>query len=655
MSIVTTAHKEERIERAMQELQEASAVMKEQKKQKLLSAVDALATDQEGFGLLFNAVPSLIKIGIFEGTVWEHPDRLVPALVGGTLKAGFPTSVMEILSELRLLHLSTSEEIEPVTKAKMLHLLKQVVVKNLSLLYPESNEETRNTTAGGSDKLEQLFLFLIGHIPPEEIKASLAKEIEVLSAQRRIVIDRLIQMLTLVEEQIALIPGNPADDILQRYLSAYRAPSPGAKKYLTVEAYERFLSLASEEILEVEAESHGENMAATGIVANSHVLLTHFLNIHRPDLMAKCLALSGYGLVEWESHRPFIGTLIEQGITLDFPQSVYGLHQFLGRNLLSRNPVQNALTRMLKIEPHDEVKELLQFKREQMHDNERTLLMAGVICVLGSPLGIGQGNNPTCQSARGISMWSQHSPAKLLQMIILCSKLNTLDLKYEGEVFESKMVGLGLTKNFDFHLDPVSIVLVPHLDKLYSAMMQRAVIKHPFEDPHSSVNPAFYGSFIQNGFMAVYDNIFFAIKNFGLSVSIFYHSYHPKYNGENPVVYPVPLGIFITTSSGEMLGFHAISLLRVAEDSDGDWRIYFLNPNDEGRQNWGQGIEPSVNGNGERPGESSLPFHELVSRVYAFHYNELTINSNPHVLPPEIIERVEKLARESWGRKYNWI
>lgn len=655
MSTVTTTRKEERIEQAMQELQQASTVMKEQKIQKLLSAVDALASDEQGLELLYKKVGRLMAMGIFKNTVWEHPERLVPSLVGGTLKSGFPTSVLETLSELRLLHLATSKETDSGQRAHMLHLLKQVIVKNLNLLYPESNEETREAKTSDANKLEQLFLFLISHIPPEEIKISLAKEIAVLSAQRRIVIDRLIRMLTLVDEKIPLIPGNSADDQLQFYLSAYRAPSPGAKKNPTIEAYTRFLELASPEMLQTEAEMHGENMAATGIVANSHVLLTRFLDIHHPDLIPKCLALSGYGLVEWETHRPFIGTLIESGITLDFPQSVYGLHQFLGRSLLARNPVRNALTRLLKIEPHDKVKALLRFKREGMHGSEQSLLVAGVICVLGSPLGIGQGNNPTCQSARGISMWSQHSPAKLLQLIIMCSKLNTLDCKYEGEVFESRTVGLGLAKDIDLNLDPVSIVLVPHLDKLYNAMMKRAALKHPFEDPHSSVNPAFYGSFIQNGFLTVYDNVAHAIKDYGMAVSIFYHSYHPEYNGENPVVYPVPLGIFITTSSGEMLGFHAISLLRVARDPSEEWRIYFLNPNDEGRQNWGQGIEPSVHGNGERAGESSLPFHELVSRVYAFHYNELTINSNPYELPHEVIERVEKLARESWGRKYNWI
>jgi hypothetical protein len=44
-------------------------------------------------------------------------------------------------------------------------------------------------------------------------------------------------------------------------------------------------------------------------------------------------------------------------------------------------------------------------------------MVAGVISVLGQPLGIGQGMNPTCQTARGISLWSLHAPGYLLELI----------------------------------------------------------------------------------------------------------------------------------------------------------------------------------------------------------------------------------------------
>jgi hypothetical protein len=105
-----------------------------------------------------------------------------------------------------------------------------------------------------------------------------------------------------------------------------------------------------------------------------------------------------------------------------------------------------------------------------------------------------------------------------------------------------------------------------------------------------------------------------------------------------------------------MVGFHAISILRVKKSpEEGIHRIYFLNPNSEGRQDWGQGIKPSVYGHGEMPGESSLPFEELAARIYAFHYNPLTMNNEAPEIPEKLIDKVYALARESWGREYVWV
>ncbi|MCB0584333.1 MAG: hypothetical protein KDD06_03260, partial [Phaeodactylibacter sp.] len=131
-------------------------------------------------------------------------------------------------------------------------------------------------------------------------------------------------------------------------------------------------------------------------------------------------------------------------------------------------------------------------------------------------------------------------------------------------------------------------------------------------------------------------------------------SFHPQYNGGHHLIYPVPLGIFITDASATMLGYHAVSLLRIEQSPAGEWRAYFFNPNSEGRQNWGQGIHPTVSGNGEFHGESSVPVHQFASRVYAFHYNNLRLEGIEENVPEAIVENVEKLARESWGRKYRW-
>ena len=144
-------------------------------------------------------------------------------------------------------------------------------------------------------------------------------------------------------------------------------------------------------------------------------------------------------------------------------------------------------------------------------------------------------------------------------------------------------------------------------------------------------------------------------KNYDHFVRLFYAAFHPEFNNGYHLIYPIPLGIFITSSHGDFLGYHAVSLLRVKKDPKGAWRAYFFNPNNEGRQNWGQGIIPSVAENGELHGESSLPFHEFVSRVYAFHYNSLEAEKYVDDISTEEVKKVRNLAENSWGKKYTWI
>ncbi|MEZ5059772.1 MAG: hypothetical protein R2879_22285, partial [Saprospiraceae bacterium] len=63
---------------------------------------------------------------------------------------------------------------------------------------------------------------------------------------------------------------------------------------------------------------------------------------------------------------------------------------------------------------------------------------------------------------------------------------------------------------------------------------------------------------------------------------------------------------------------------------------------------------PSVYGNGEYHGESSLPVAEFISRVYAFHYNSLLDRNEFDPVPDEEINQAVTLAKESWGKNYIW-
>jgi hypothetical protein len=61
----------------------------------------------------------------------------------------------------------------------------------------------------------------------------------------------------------------------------------------------------------------------------------------------------------------------------------------------------------------------------------------------------------------------------------------------------------------------------------------------------------------------------------------------------------------------------------------------------------------AVAGNGEIPEESSLPFEDFLSRLYAFHYNPYE-EGDAFAVPGESVRRVEEKARRTWGRSYPW-
>ncbi|MGM0585487.1 MAG: hypothetical protein ACQEUZ_12650, partial [Pseudomonadota bacterium] len=128
----------------------------------------------------------------------------------------------------------------------------------------------------------------------------------------------------------------------------------------------------------------------------------------------------------------------------------------------------------------------------------------------------------------------------------------------------------------------------------------------------------------------------------------FHQAYHPDFNGGEPVIHPQPAGIAATDAAARFIGWHAISILRVAPDRGGAMRVYFYNPNNDSGQDWGGGIVVSTHGNGERYGEGSLPFDQFAARVYLFHEDPVkpTATTRP---PAETLRAVADVVRESWA------
>jgi hypothetical protein len=505
-----------------------------------------------------------------------------------------------------------------------------------------------------------MFALLLSHLPSDTLKQRLADEVQVLAAQRPIVTLRIRALLATVNNDIALNPDQPADQILQRYLAALYAPSPRAKRHQTgyqdqdqdrqqtAKAYlAAFAQLTTEERQE-ECQTLSKTMLEHGLVSELHALVVQAVR-HDYSLLSDALGLDAYGRAQLDNHHTLVQTLIDRAIAPESAQAIYGLARLLERGLLSREPVSNGLKRLMTLDMHPEVNNNIAQVCRELSPCDR--LLADALSVLGQPLGISQGSSPTCQSARGLSLWSQHAPGKLLDMVISAATSNNLAMRFDEQILNSQDLPKGLVDTIDARLDAVSIVLVPHLDRIYNEMMRRASLR--LEDPHKWVNPALYGHWIPTGFISAYDTASQSIRDYDTFIRTFYATHHPAYNGGHDLVYPNPVGLFITASSGKLLGFHAVSLLRVHEH-EGQMRVYFLNPNAEGRQNWGQNITPTVVGNGERPGESSLPFVHFAARLYAFHYNERDVG-NLATVDPDTSSEVTQLARASWGETYIWL
>jgi hypothetical protein len=387
------------------------------------------------------------------------------------------------------------------------------------------------------------------------------------------------------------------------------------------------------------------------LAGQHHAVLLRRLRRVAPDLLGPALGLNEVGLAQLNQSHELAHTLIKVALLPACSEAIYGFARVLERSLLSRSEVAAGLRRLVDLDLSTAARGNLLARRGRHHGvTANSILVAGAISVLGQPLGIGQGRNPTCQAARGISLWSQHAPAFLLDLVASAARDDLIQLRFESDTLRSDELQGGVARELDLDLDPVSVILVPHLDRLYDEMMRR-VVQRP-EDGHKWANPGLYGRWVDHGFASFLDVITGKVTDYEDFVRRFHATHHPAYNDGYELIYPNPVGMFVTNTHGDMLGLHAISLQRVAEDM-GQLRVYFFNPNTEGRQDWGQGVRPTISGHGELEGESSLPFHHFTSRLYAFHYNPFE-EGDAFAVPLDTIREIQRLARESWGRAYAW-
>ena len=238
------------------------------------------------------------------------------------------------------------------------------------------------------------------------------------------------------------------------------------------------------------------------------------------------------------------------------------------------------------------------------------------------------------------------APDFLLHLVTRAARDNEIVMFFEGHRLCSSELAVGMADGPPTDVDPVSTILVPHLDKIYMEM-GRLCAGRP-GDPHAWINREMNGWWVGRETALAVDVESGKLVDYETFIRRFYAHYHPLYNGNQPLIHPQPAGIAITDGLGRFIGWHAITILRVGLGPKAKTRVYFYNPNNDSGQDWGHGVVVSTEGNGERFGESSLPVGEFASRLYLFHYDPCD-EGDITAVPAKDIAGVKSMACASWA------
>ncbi len=639
----------EKFEAALIQLESAAAFAKPNKVERVFNCVKRILLLPDGCAVMELYSERIEKAGVFNDSDYAQPQILIPALSTHALQSGDSyTLIMEVLSLLRLLAITKQDYIHPQMSAEQAHhFLTQVLANNLQRLFGSVNEAEREQQGRLADISHALLQHLAGRIGYEYIIDQLTDEIWRILNQRPIQVDNTKQMIT----QIAICRENPEIDMgtsgqgVDRLISSLYGPTQACREDPGIDIFHDRLVAMDSAALQSEANGFARAMHDTGLVSPYHAVLLRYLEQFGDNLLVDALGLSSSGRECLLSYSELVRTLILYSVHPQTAQAIYGLALMLERGILYQSPLAPALWRQLAVTMSEYSKQRITLLFGELPSAEARL-MEGVLCMLGQPLGVGQGNNPTCQSARALSMWAYNDPDYLLQMVIWAARDDEVIMHFEGQAISSRDSLVGVATELPMDLDPVSLLLVPHLDRIYVEMGRHCIGREG--DPHRWINPEFHGWWCGRGFSINVDVASGKLTQLESFLRDFYASYHPYYNGYQPVIHPQPAGIAVTDSAARFIGWHAITILRVALDPNNVMRVYFYNPNNDSGQDWGDGVLVSTAGSSERFGEASLPFEEFASRLYIFHFDPLEPGDLASVTMKEL-QRVIDRVHQSWG------
>ena len=129
---------------AIEELAGAAPFAKPRYQTQVHRLAGELLDSDDGVRALLDAAPRYTEAGTFHAGPWEHASRLLPRLVGYSLRGEGVYPTLEALSELRMLSIAigTHQE-EGIDAEGAEQFLREVCVDNLDLMFPEASEESR--------------------------------------------------------------------------------------------------------------------------------------------------------------------------------------------------------------------------------------------------------------------------------------------------------------------------------------------------------------------------------------------------------------------------------------------------------------------------------------------------------------------------------
>lgn len=598
---------ENSFQKAFKQLWQTPAQNKNLFQQAVLEEAATLLTEPNGLVKIFKYSHLFDEAGLFAGKPWENVRKLNPVLVRGTFHAGGIMATAEALSNLRILAIARGDYIHPEMSAyEATEFLTKVMALNLDLLLMRETEENRVLQLYKDKQASEILGFIADHCFSPLVFQNLYKEVDNLAVQRPIVTDKILKLIASAKRLAGGL--EESDSSLSHYENTVYSPSDLAVA-TSLENYEGKLKVCNDLLLIREANQLLTTMKQTGLVSPFHVLFLNYINNEKKDLLPCMLCVDDTARENLRLNLPFVSSLIHSAVTMKTRRCIYGLIRLLQRDVFTKEFV-SEVEKLIVVPIHDEIKNRLTAVHIITAPQVlRSLLVSEMISVLGQPLGIGQGFNPTCQSTRALSYWSQKDPVMLLKMFNTFLESGKITIDFEGRPLTSDLLP-HLSLDDEDNIDTISLLLIPHLDSIYFEMLKAA--KGRGQDPHKWINPSFHLKGIWSEFSDSYSDFEFTAK--------FHRHYHPSYNPNVNEGLPQPAGITIYNQTGQPLGAHAVLIQRVGPDPSGGIRVYFYNPNNDSLQVWGNSIRTSVSGNGEQEGESSLPFDDFLHCLYAFHF-----------------------------------